>query len=308
MKQNKLLVWVFLLILFGLMVFQREVNFRSDGNGFNGYRAYLDVYYQLSLGARIPESQAHAQAIILITEELKRYGWQVNIQESQQLGHSVKNIIAQRGNGNSHYILGAHYDSRQIADKDPNPEKRSMPTPGANDGASGVAVLLELARKLPKDLPLEIWLVFFDAEDQGNISGWEWILGSQSFAERLDNHPNGVVIIDMIGDKDLTIYMEQNSDPTLTAEIWNQAKMLGYSQYFIPEYKYSILDDHIPFVEKGIPAVDVIDFDYPYWHTTSDTVDKVNATSLEIVGKTLINWINSKASIESWQTHKSDVN
>jgi len=82
----------------------------------------------------------------------------------------------------------------------------------------------------------------------------------------------------------------------MTTEIWNQAKMLGYSQYFIPEYKYSILDDHIPFIERGIPAVDIIDFDYPYWHTTSDTVDKVSAESLKIVGDTIVEWIKSKTS------------
>ncbi len=102
--------------------------------------------------------------------------------------------------------------------------------------------------------------------------------------------------MDMIGDKDLGIYMEKNSDPLLTAEIWEQAEITGIFTILYSEYKYSILDDHIPFLEKGFPAVDLIDFDYPYWHTTSDTVDKVSPESLKIVGETLTAWISSKAS------------
>ena len=95
----------------------------------------------------------------------------------------------------------------------------------------------------------------------------------------------------MIGDADLNIYKERTSDQELMDEIWAVAATLGYEQAFIPEPKYSMLDDHTPFLQAGIPAVDIIDFDYPYWHTTGDTVDKVSAESLEIVGKTLQEWI-----------------
>ena len=102
--------------------------------------------------------------------------------------------------------------------------------------------------------------------------------------------PQAVVIVDMIGDADLNIYKEYNSNPELTNEIWDVAKSLGYEDKFIPDHKHSMTDDHTPFLEAGMPAIDIIDFDYPYWHTTQDTVDKVSGESLEIVGKTLWTW------------------
>jgi Zn-dependent M28 family amino/carboxypeptidase len=165
--------------------------------------------------------------------------------------------------------------------------------PGANDGASGVAVLLELSRVLSSRLDKKIWLVFFDAEDNGNIQGQDWILGSREFVDKLEGKPDAVVIIDMIGDADLNIYWEKNSDPNLSVEIWDAANEIGYSDVFIRQYKYTIIDDHIPFVRAGIAAVDIIDFDYPYWHTTEDTPDKVSPQSLEAVGTTLLHWLES---------------
>jgi Zn-dependent M28 family amino/carboxypeptidase len=153
-----------------------------------------------------------------------------------------------------------------------------------------VAILLELARTLPRDtVPVE--LLFIDAEDNGNLPGWDWILGSRAFVESLTFQPRAVIIVDMLGDADLNIYKEYNSDLALVEAIWAQAAALGYEQYFIPEYKYSILDDHTPFLEAGIPAVDIIDFDYPFYHTSADTADKVSAQSLEVVGRTLWAWI-----------------
>ncbi|HSG44146.1 MAG TPA: M28 family peptidase, partial [Anaerolineales bacterium] len=100
-----------------------------------------------------------------------------------------------------------------------------------------------------------------------------------------------VVIVDMIGDADLNIYKERNSDVQLTDEIWSIAQKLGHDTVFIPDYKYSMIDDHTPFLRAGIPAIDIIDFDYPYWHTIEDTPDKVSAASLQIVGETLQVWI-----------------
>ena len=193
--------------------------------------------------------------------------------------------------GKQWVILGAHYDSRISADQDPDLNMRHLPVTGANDGASGVAVLLELARSLPQDLDREVWLVFFDLEDQGNQEGWEWILGSRAFADSLEGKPDAVVIIDMIGDADLNLYREANSDPQLTDQIWGLADELGYSSIFINSVKFSILDDHLPFIEKGIPAIDIIDFDYPYWHTVQDTADKVSAQSLEVIGRVLHTWL-----------------
>ncbi len=188
--------------------------------------------------------------------------------------------------------MGAHYDSRLLADQDTGPGA-TLPVPGANDGASGVAVLLELARSLPIDTT-PVWLVFFDAEDSGGLDNRQWIMGSDAFVSLLQIKPQAAVIVDMVGDTNLNIYEERNSDPLFTAEIWAQAAKLGYSRYFIPTPKYDMIDDHTPFLEAGIRAVDIIDFDYPYWHKTADTIDKVSATSLQAVGKTLWAWIESK--------------
>jgi glutaminyl-peptide cyclotransferase len=259
---------------------------------FDANRAYQDVQFQDSLGPRTPGSEAHKIAAEWIVTELKKAGWQAEYQDTQLLGHSIRNVIGKRGSGSSWVVLGAHYDSRFIADQDPNKAMRINPVPGANDGASGVAVLLELARTLPKDLNKQIWIVFFDAEDQGNIPGWDWILGSTAFANSLTSRPDAVVVIDMIGDADLNIYKEMNSDKRLNDEIWTTAAKLGYSQSFFPTYKHRILDDHVPFLKRGIPAVDLIDFDYPYWHTTADKPDKVSASSLGAVGKTLEYWLS----------------
>jgi glutaminyl-peptide cyclotransferase len=261
---------------------------------FNADRAYADVKAQLAFGFRIPGSDAHQKTVDYISTELKKAGWQVEIQETTYQNHPVQNIIAKRAESTSPIILGAHYDTRMIADNDPDPALQSQPVPGANDGASGVAVLLETARVLPAENK-NVWLVFFDTEDQGRIPGWNWILGSTAFAESLKVKPQAVVVIDMIGDSNLNIYREQSSDAVLKDQIWQTASDLGYAANFISEEKYNMVDDHTPFLDKGIPAVDLIDFDYPYWHTTADTADKVSPASLGIVGNTLLSWLSRPA-------------
>jgi len=266
---------------------------------FDGERAYQDVIDQVALGPRTPGSEAHQKAGDWILDELSQAGWQVEEQNTERMGHPVRNLAGKRGQGEPWILIGAHYDSRLVANRDPQASAQTTPVPGANDGASGVAVLLELARTLPQLLDGrqgQIWLVFFDVEDQGSLPGWDWILGSQAFADSLVENadgkiPDAVVVADMIGDASLQIYQEKNSDPGLTAEIWQTADELGYSQAFIPSPRYAILDDHLPFIDAGIPAVDLIDFDYPYWHTTADTPDKVSAESLAIVGRTLSAWL-----------------
>jgi glutaminyl-peptide cyclotransferase len=157
-----------------------------------------------------------------------------------------------------------------------------------------VAVLIELARTLPSDISSSVWLVFFDIEDQGDIPGWDWILGSQAFAASITTAPQAVVVVDMIGDANLNIYKEKTSNADLVKQIWDTAAEAGYSGQFIPQEKYSMLDDHTPFLKRGYAAADLIDFDYPYWHTTADTLDKVSAESLKVVGDTLSNWVQSK--------------
>ena len=268
------------------------LNREPDSLSFDSSRAYADVQTQVAFGPRVPGSTGHAQVREWMRAELESAGWQVEVHESERLGHPIYNIIAKRNAEPPQIILGAHYDTRFFADNDPDLTKRTEPVPGANDGASGVAVLLELARSLPKDTP-PIWLVFFDTEDNGRIEGWDWILGSRAFAEEIPINPRAVVIVDMIGDADLNIYLEKNSNVAIRTEIWSMAASLGYGDVFINEEKFSMLDDHTPFLEKNIPAVDIIDFDYPYWHTTQDTPDKVSAESLHAVGDTLWHWVVS---------------
>jgi hypothetical protein len=296
--RNKIFIVLFLIALIaaigGIGFF-----YFFDGGGtvesFDGQRALQDVAFQTELGPRVPGSEAHRRVVDWIQTETEKHGWQTQVQDAVMLGHPIVNVVAKRlpdqDADTPWIIIGAHFDSRLIADKDPDPQKRSQPVPGANDGASGVAVLMELARTLSPDLQKEVWLVFFDAEDNGNIPGWDWILGSRAFVDNLESQPDAVVIVDMIGDANLNIHIERNSNAELTAQIWATAAKLGYSEAFIPLPKYSILDDHTPFLNAGIPAVDIIDFDYPYWHTSEDTVDKVSDQSLQIVGEVLTAWL-----------------
>jgi glutaminyl-peptide cyclotransferase len=284
-----LLVFISLILIISVTIFILPRN--KKPLEFNADRAYQDVAYQLSFGPRTMGSEAHEQVAEWLITSLREQGWHVDTQETIISGKMVKNIIAKRGEGTPWVILGSHYDSRTYADQDPNPANRTKPVLGADDGASSVAVLLELARVIPKNINKQIWMVFFDNEDNGTSSGTGWVIGSSYFVSQLVGMPDSVVILDMVGDKDLNIYMERNSDPQLNDEIWSTAKSLGYSQ-FIDSYKYGLLDDHTPFIQAGITAVDIIDFNYPYWHTTQDTLDKISANSLMVVGETILTWLN----------------
>ena len=301
-----LLLFIAIAIIFAIFLpGSGEDNWKDRGiiGEFNGERAMRNVEYQVSLGPRTPGNPAHSQVVEWIVEELASSGWQTSIQETQYDGYPIRNVIGRLGEGQEWIILGAHYDTRLFADNDPNLDNRQSPVPGANDGASGVAVLLEIARcwsamiesqSISRADSPTVWLVFFDAEDNGNLEGREWIMGSRAFVSLLDGKPDAVVVIDMIGDADLNIYKEKNSNASLTEELWGYADDLGYSSSFIPEYKYRIIDDHLPFIEAGINAVDIIDFDYAYWHTVQDTPDKVSSNSMQIVGKVLLEWLKGK--------------
>jgi Zn-dependent M28 family amino/carboxypeptidase len=295
MKNRRLIlsfvIFDFLVVFAALGWFAWTKTHPAPAPRFDGEHALKDVVNQVAFGPRTPGSEAHAKTIVYIQDELAAAGWQSRVETAQFGGQTAQNIVATRNEKTPVILLGAHYDSRLLADNDPNLANRTQPVPGANDGASGVAVLLELARSLPAD-STPTTLLFIDIEDNGHIPGWDWILGSRAYAANLSGTPpRAVVVVDMIGDADLNIYMEQNSDAGLTRQIWETAKTLGYATTFIPVDKYRVLDDHLPFIEQGLRAVDLIDLDYPYWHTLQDTPDKVSAASLQKVGETLQTWI-----------------
>ena len=275
------------------------------GGEFNGTSAFKFLEDQLAFGPRPVGSEAAKKTGDYIIEQLKEFGWATEVQEFTHMGVSGRNIIAKTGTGPV-AILGAHYDTRKKADRDPDPGRREEPILGANDGASGVAVLLELARTLDRTkLAAEVWLVFFDAEDNGGLEGWEFSVGSEFMAANLSTPPTFVVVVDMVGDANQDIFKEGNSTPELMDEIWRVASSLGYEEQFIPKYGMNITDDHVPFLRRGYPAVDVIDFNYPYWHTTQDTVDKVSAVSLERVGRVLKSFLEAEPP-ESFDTQNSN--
>lgn len=256
---------------------------------FDGEKAYQHVLNQCTFGPRPVGSEANRETGDYIITELRKWGWTTEEQEFVYRGVPARNIIGARGRGPL-IILGAHYDTRPIADRDPI--DTSQPVPGANDGGSGVAVLLELARVLDlSKAGVQIWLVFFDAEDCGNINGWPFSVGASYMAQHLSMQPEAVVVVDMVGDTEQEIFWERNSDEPLLRTLWAIAAELGYGAYFVPQYRYAIIDDHLPFRQRGFAAVDIIDFDYPYWHTTEDTPDKVSAESLQRVGRVLETWI-----------------
>ncbi|NIS81496.1 MAG: M28 family peptidase [Anaerolineales bacterium] len=260
---------------------------------FDGDNALQLVEQQMSFGPRNPGSQGHEEVGEWIQHTLSMAGWEVEVQEFEYRGVELRNFIAKNRTQLSlaPILLGTHYDTRPRAERDI--ENPAAHVPGANDGASGVAVLLELARVIdPESLDFPVWLVFFDAEDSGDVEGWDWIVGSTYFVDQLQVIPQAVVIVDMVGDEKLELYYERNSDGPLQEQIWTIAKELGYTS-FINEPKFALIDDHTPFILAGIPAIDIIDFDYPYWHTTKDTLDKVSADSLEAVGRTLYTWLTS---------------
>jgi Zn-dependent M28 family amino/carboxypeptidase len=189
--------------------------------------------------------------------------------------------------------LAAHWDCRPAADRDPDPEKQSLPVPGANDSASGVAVLLTLAEIFASHAPpVGVDLLFFDGEDYGREGDPDhYLLGSRQFVVDFARYrPEALVLLDMVGDADLSIPMEgfslQNASD-LTRRVFTAAQRLGLPA-FVPQEGRALLDDHVPFLRAGIPAVDLIDFDYKPWHTTADLPDACSAESLGQVGRLML--------------------
>lgn len=259
----------------------------DDDLRFDGEQALGYVAAQTAFGPRPAGSNALRMAGDMIIAHLDAHGWQVETQEFVYQDATVRNIIARANVGAGPIaLLGTHYDTRLYADQDA--DDPLGPVLGANDGGSGAAVLMELARVLEtSELTNEVWLVFFDAEDNGTLNGWDWIVGSTYMANNLNEEPAVVVVVDMVGDSDQRFFIERTSTEWLVTRIWDTAASMGYADHFIRTGKYAIIDDHRPFLDRGIPAVDIIDFDYPEWHTTQDTLDKVQADSLQRVGRVL---------------------
>lgn len=272
---------------------------------FDGNSAFTFLYRQVAFGPRLANSEAHQRAVDMYVDWFKKAGATVRLQtfpatlfDQPKLSSSTHpvqgtNVIAKFGEGDPTLLLCAHYDSRPWADQDPDPSNHMTPVPGANDGASGVAVLLEMARLFSQQPPpFTVEMVLFDLEDAG-ISGSDasWALGSQYYAlHYAGKSPRGGVLLDMIGDSDLHIEKEYFSvayAAEWTDLVFNVAADVD-AWAFDSNLGQAVYDDHVALLRAGIPMVDLIDFDYPYWHTVQDVPAACSAESLEQVGRVLV--------------------
>jgi len=291
-----------ILYIFTVLIIIIPIGCSKNIPEFSGEKAFKYLEKQCSFGPRNPNSDGHLLCKNYLINFLEENGAEVKTQEfSEKVRdeiYNLTNIIAtyypQR---RTRILIGAHWDTRPWADKDSIEANQNLPISGANDGASGVAVLLHLAEILNKYEPpvYGIDLLFFDGEDAGTPgSNDEWCLGSKYFVENYQGRePDFVVIIDMIGDSDLNIKIERYSyqnSPELVEQIWKIARTQNISN-FNTKISGFIYDDHYPFLEKGLNAIDIIDLDYPYWHTLQDTPDKCSPQSLQIIGDVLTEFI-----------------
>ncbi|HEV8380445.1 MAG TPA: M28 family peptidase [Gemmatimonadales bacterium] len=274
---------------------------RSSAVEFKGTTAFSYVEKQLSFGPRIPNTPGHDKMGDWLLAELRARADTVIVQEFQQRTSkgqtlTLRNYFAQfRPQAPDRILFLAHWDTRPHADKSANLGDQRLPVPGANDGASGVAVLLGVADALKAKPPtVGVDLLFVDGEDYGDFSdSTETLLGARYFAK---HQPPGyttlfAVLFDMVGDKDLQFQQEGYSmvnAPEVVQRVWQMAQRLGYSRVFQPRTGQTLIDDHVPLQQAGIRAIDVIDFEFPYHHTTEDTLDKVSAESLQIVGNVAV--------------------
>lgn len=264
---------------------------------FDGQAAYGYAQAQMDFGPRIPGTETHRLAGDWILTQLRD---RVDSVEVQAFTHvtadgdtlALRNFLGRiRPDLSERVLFLAHWDTRPVAEKEANVARQQEPTPGANDGASGVAVLLGIADELRRTPPVfGVDLLFVDGEDYGDFgTRTDVFLGSTYFAQHLPEGyaPLFAVLFDMVGDADLRISKEGYSTqgaPEVVDRVWRTAADLGYGRIFRSDVGYWVTDDHIPLQEAGIRAIDVIDFDYPHHHTTRDTMDKISAESLAIVG------------------------
>ncbi len=263
---------------------------------FSGQGAMQRLAALCALGPRVPGTAAHDAARQFLIAELSAAGATV-LEEHfiatpprYQSPVDMTNIIGRfDGRSAQRLVLAAHWDSRPWADAEEDSSLHDTPVLGANDSASGCAILLELAAALGRELPpYGVDLVFFDGEDSG-LPGVprSFCLGSQEYARGLVEPPLYAVVLDMVGDKELSLRREAHAArlaPDLQEYVWQRAASLALPGFADPGF-VEIYDDHVPLLEAGVPAVDLIDFDYPHWHTTADTPDKCSAASLQVIGE-----------------------
>ena len=282
---------------------------------FDADSAWVFVENQVKFGPRVPNSEAHVACGNYLTSELKRFGAQVYEQEATLTAYNgtqlkAKNIIGSYNPENSkRVLLFAHWDSRPYADHDKDPANHTKPIDGADDGASGVGVLLEMARQFSIKSPaIGIDIIFFDAEDYGTpefVKEYKentWCLGAQFWAK--NPHVKGYkadfgILLDMVGAKNASFFKEATSmryAPQIVEEVWSTARDLGYGKFFINAEGGAITDDHqYVILGRNIPCIDIIYTDPesdngfgPHWHTQNDTMDNIDRETLKAVGQTVL--------------------
>ncbi len=293
----------FFIFFSGLLVVLIFADTHAGVPEFDSKSAFAYLEKQCAFGPRHPGSEGHQRSLNYIVGEFKKSTDTVILQPflfSDPKSHqtnTLTNVIASFGSSQKRILLCAHWDTRPWADSDPNPKNWNKPIIGANDGASGVAVLLEIARVLKNNPPpVGVDIVLFDGEDSG-LQGQNqtWCQGSRFFAgsRKLACLPLYAILLDFVGDKDLHFPVEVNSyrfAPDIVDKVWGKALELGLSAFDLSP-GYEMVDDHLELLKAGIPAIDIIDFDYPYYHTLQDTEDKCSPESLGSVGTLLLHLI-----------------
>lgn len=267
---------------------------------FDGEAALRYAKAQLTFGPRIPGSSGAGRAGDWIVEQMKQRADSVMVQtwthvtlDGKKL--PLRNILARfNPTATDRILYVTHWDTRPVSDEAENPADRRLPVPGANDGASGVGLFVALADALKKNRPSGgVDLLFVDGEDYGAFDekGADVLLGSTFFAAHPPEpsyRPIFGVLWDMIGDSDLRIkkegYSEQQA-PEVVDRVWTKAAELGHADVFVDAEAGAITDDHLPLLRAGMRVIDVIDLEYPYHHRPTDTIDKISAKSLGIVGQ-----------------------
>ncbi|HNY02188.1 MAG TPA: M28 family peptidase [Bacteroidales bacterium] len=283
---------------------------------FNGDSALEFARLQLAFGPRVPNTPAHEKCATWLTSKMESWTPHLTVQKGQVYAYNktalnFRNIIGSWNPENTtRVLLCAHWDSRPFADHDPNPANHRKPVDAANDGASGVGVLMEMARQFSlKPPPIGVDIILLDVEDYGppqdeNISQSEdfWGQGAQYWAKNphVKNYTARYgILLDMVGAPNATFLMEKVSmdyASDILKLVWSAAGRVGYSSYFLYQEGGYITDDHVPINKiRNIPTIDIIHLDrnsetgfYPYWHTTGDTFDKLDKNTLKAVGQTLL--------------------